>query len=95
MNGKKFVSELVESVFNLLDLGAAGDGFPVGIVPELLLVDASEALETRLGKDAVIDAKKALNIHLEINHKISGERFRKLIILVLLTLLNQNVNRFQ
>ena len=55
MNGKKFVSELVEGVFDFLDLGASGNSLAAGIVPELFLVDAGEPLEACLGEDAVID----------------------------------------
>ena len=55
MYGNEFCSQAVESLFDLLHLCSAGEGFAIGIVPKLFLFDSGESFQPALGKDSAIN----------------------------------------
>ena len=66
----------MQGSFYFVDLCLSGFGDTVGIVPELLLIDAGYSFQSGLGKDSAIYGQQALDVHLEFNGKLSGQFFR-------------------
>ena len=64
----------MKAVLDFLDLGTAGRGAAVGVMPELFLVDARKPFQTGLGEDAAVDGKQALDIHRKL-YPVIAEQF--------------------
>ena len=79
MDGEQFLAQPVQGFLDAEHLRAARDGLAVGVVPELLLVDAGQALESRFGEDAGVDREEAPDIHPEIDHIVPLQLRRNLV----------------
>lgn len=64
----------MKAVLDFLYLGTSRRGAPVGVMPELFLIDTRKPFQTGLGEDAAVDGKQALDVHRKL-YPIVAEQF--------------------